>query len=89
MIIVIHTSLRSITITGASYTQAAGDEGGQSPPPPPPFISSLVLLKYRLSKLNSLLYLTYRSFFCGENLVYIVAVASIVQKWARFDLKWA
>jgi len=30
--------------------------------------------------------LTYRSFFSGENLV---AVASIVQKWARFDLKWA
>jgi len=30
--------------------------------------------------------LTYRSFLCGENLV---AVASIVQKWARFDLKWA
>jgi len=29
--------------------------------------------------------LTYRSFFCGENLV---AVASIVQKWARFDLKF-
>jgi len=29
--------------------------------------------------------LTYRSFFCGENLV---AVASIV-RWARFDLKWA
>jgi len=33
-----------------------------------------------------MLYLTYRSFFCGENLV---AVASIVHKWARFDLKWA
>jgi len=30
--------------------------------------------------------MTYHSFFCGENLV---AVASIVQKWAQFDLKWA
>jgi len=30
--------------------------------------------------------LTYRLFFCGENLV---AVGSIVQKWAWFDLKWA
>jgi len=30
--------------------------------------------------------LTYRSFSCGENLV---ALASIVHKWAQFDLKWA